>query len=154
MEFVDKLKVEVLNLDLHKEEFCKILLDLHKHYYSNSNIDSARASLYFDDVMQKNLEKFWVYVCSDRTNDIVGFAACYESISFVELQSARNLGFLEYRDRQDLQKSVGRAFNYSSFLSMAISTKVDTAHQICILTAFSLLPKNFLILIHLKNISS
>ena len=87
MEFVDKLKVEVLNLDLHKEEFCKILLDLHKHYYSNSNIDSARASLYFDDVMQKNLEKFWVYVCTDRTNNIVGFAACYESVSFVELQS-------------------------------------------------------------------
>ena len=62
------------------------MLDLHKHYYSNSNLDSARAAFYFDDVMRKNLGKFQVYVCIDSANDLVGFAACYESISFVELQ--------------------------------------------------------------------
>ena len=91
MEFADKLKVEVLNLDVHKEGFCRILLDLHKHYYSNSNLDSARASLFFDDVMRKNLEKFNVYVCIDSANDVLGFAACYESISFVELQSDKTI---------------------------------------------------------------
>jgi len=91
MEFSDKLKVEVLNLDVHKDGFCRMLLDLHKHYYSNSNLDSARASLFFDDVMRKNLEKFNVYVCIDSANDVLGFAACYESISFVELQSDKTI---------------------------------------------------------------
>jgi GNAT superfamily N-acetyltransferase len=91
MEFADKFKVEVLNLDVHKDEFCKILFDLHKHYYSTSKLDSARATLYFDDVMQKNLEKFRIYVCIDSANHVVGFAACYESMSFVELQSDKTI---------------------------------------------------------------
>ena len=91
MEFADEFKVEVLDLDLHKDGFCKILLDLHKHYYSNSKLDSAGALLYFNGVMQKNLEKFRVYVCIDSANHIVGFAACYESISFVELQSDKTI---------------------------------------------------------------
>ena len=94
MDFADKLKVEVLDLDVHKEEFCRILLDLHKHYYSNSNLDSAGASLFFNDVMQKNIEKFKVYVCIDNVNSIVGFAACYESISFVELHSDKTIQLL------------------------------------------------------------
>ena len=91
MDFADNFKVEVLNLDVHKDGFCKILLDLHKHYYSNSNLDIATASLYFDDVMRKNLGKFQVYVCIDSANEVVGFAACYESISFVELQIEKTI---------------------------------------------------------------
>jgi GNAT superfamily N-acetyltransferase len=110
MEFADKLKVDLLNLDVHKDGFCKILLDLHKHYYSNSKFDGAKASLYFDDVMQKNLEKFQVYVCIDRANDILGFAACYESLSFVELQSDKmiQLQLKELFVRQEFRsKGVG-----------------------------------------------
>jgi len=91
MEFADKFKVEALDLDVHKDGFCKILLDLHQHYYKNSKLDNAKALIYFDNVMQKNLEKFRVFVCIDSTNHVVGFAACYESISFVELQSDKTI---------------------------------------------------------------
>ena len=91
MEFADKFKVEELNLDIHKDGFCGALLDLHKHYHANSELDSERISLYFNDVMRINLAKYQVYVCIDVANDIVGFAACYESISFVELQSDKTI---------------------------------------------------------------
>ena len=86
MIFIDKFKVEVLNLDTHKGRFCNVLLDLHKHYHPSSELGSENVSHYFDEVMRVNLAKYQVYVCLDSANDIVGFAACNESISFVELQ--------------------------------------------------------------------
>jgi GNAT superfamily N-acetyltransferase len=91
MEFADKFKVEELNLDIHRDGFCGILFDLHKHYHANSELDSERVSLYLNDVMRTHLAKYQVYVCIDVTNDIVGFAACYESMSFVELQNDKTL---------------------------------------------------------------
>jgi GNAT superfamily N-acetyltransferase len=86
MIFIDKFKVEVLNLDTHKGGFCNVLLDLHKHYHPSSELGGEKVSHYFDVVMRVNLAKYQVYVCLDRANYIVGFAACNESISFVELQ--------------------------------------------------------------------
>jgi len=54
---VDKFKVEVLNLDTHKDGFCRILLDLHKHYHQSSELGSEKVLHYFDDVMRLNLAK-------------------------------------------------------------------------------------------------
>ena len=91
MKLVDKFKVEVLDLSAHKDGFCRVLLDLHKHYHPSSELGIEGVSLYFDGVMRLNLTKYQVYVCLDRANDIVGFAACNESISFVELQNEKTV---------------------------------------------------------------
>jgi GNAT superfamily N-acetyltransferase len=65
------------------------LLDLHKHSHPSSELGIEGVLLYFDDVMRLNLTKYQVYVCLDGANNIVGFAACNESISFVELQNEK-----------------------------------------------------------------
>ena len=91
MEFADKFKVEKLNLDRHKDGFCEVLLDLHKHYHPTSELDNEKVSYYFNDVMRTNLANYQVYVCINVANDIVGFAACYEAISFVELQNDKTI---------------------------------------------------------------
>ena len=82
-------RVEQLDLTIHRDGFCKILLDLHKHYHTDSELGIEKVSYYLDDVLQDYLTKYLVYVYVNDANDIVGFAACYESISFVELHKDR-----------------------------------------------------------------
>jgi GNAT superfamily N-acetyltransferase len=52
-------------------------------------IISHGASRFIRSRMYDVSDKYQVYVCLDRANDIVGFAACNESISFVELQNEK-----------------------------------------------------------------
>ena len=111
MKLIEKYKVEVLDLSAHKDRFCRLLLDLHKHYHPSSELGIEGVSLYFDDVMRLNLKKYQVYVCLDMANDILGFAACHESISFVELQNEKTnqLQLKELFVRREYRgKGVGR----------------------------------------------
>jgi hypothetical protein len=38
MKLIQKFKVEVLDLSAHKDGFCRLLLDLHKHYHPSSEL--------------------------------------------------------------------------------------------------------------------
>ena len=81
----NRFKVQQLDLNNHKTAFCRLLTDLHRHYSADSDLLLDDVIEYFDTVFAKHLDKYEVDVCIDDNNQIVGFAACYVSVSFVEL---------------------------------------------------------------------
>lgn len=80
-----RFRIQQLDLDNHKTAFCRLLIDLHKHYFADGGLMLESVIDYFDSVLVKHLDKYEVDVCIDEENNVVGFAACYESVSFVEL---------------------------------------------------------------------
>lgn len=82
-------KIEKLNLDNHKAAFCEFLIDLHKHYHSDSELNLAGVIEYFDSVLVRYLEKYEIHICVEQGKKIVGFSVCYDAVSFVELSEKR-----------------------------------------------------------------
>lgn len=82
-------RIQKLNLDNHRTAFCGFLIDLHKHYHSDSELNLVGVIEYFDSVLVHHLEKYEIDICVDQDNRIVGFSVCYDSVSFVELSETR-----------------------------------------------------------------
>lgn len=80
-----QFRIQKLDLDNHKPGFCRLLIDLHKHYFAESDLMLASVIDYFDSVLATHIDKYDVDICIDGDDTVVGFSACYESISFVEL---------------------------------------------------------------------
>ena len=90
-------RIQKLDLANHKTAFCRLLMDLHMHYFADSDLMLASVIDYFDTVLVTRLDKYDVDICIDCDDTVVGFSACYESISFVELsdQKTRQLQLKE-----------------------------------------------------------
>ena len=81
--------IKKLDIDNYKTAFCGFLIDLHEHYHSDSDLNLDGVTEYFDSVLVQHLDKYEVDICVDQDNKIVGFAVCYETVSFVELNEKR-----------------------------------------------------------------
>jgi len=77
--------IQQLDLVSHKESFCRLLIDLHKHYFADSDLMFESVVDYFDSNLLRHLDKYKVDVFIDEDNQVVGFTVCYVSVSFVEL---------------------------------------------------------------------
>ena len=65
-----RFRIQQLDLDNHKIAFCRLLIDLHQHYFADSDLKLASVIDYFDRVLVTHLDKYDVDICIDGDDTV------------------------------------------------------------------------------------